>query len=178
MYVKLRDAGTIFHDGSQDATVSGSLPVKVKATPKVKEAVKSGVLTEVDDKAAQIEIEKAAGNDEKVNALKSVENDAKAAVLALEEQIEANKNAHDEALKVANEDLAKTIEESAGLAEQLKASEASVVDLSGKLEKSEKDSASVVADLTGKLEKAVKDLDAKDKAYETVKAELAKANKK
>lgn len=149
MYVKLRDAGTIFHDGSQDATVTGTLPVKVKASAKVKEAVKSGVLVQVEDKAAEIEIEKAAGNDEAVEALKSAETDAKVAIKELEKEVATHEaNAKEHAKNLA--------------------------DVQAELDESKKS----VAELNGKLAQSAKDLEAKDKAYENVKAELAKATKK
>jgi len=59
MYVKLRDAGTIFHDASQNKGVTGSLPAELKATDKVKNAVRAGILLEVKEDEAKAAIKKA-----------------------------------------------------------------------------------------------------------------------
>lgn len=48
MRVKLKDRGTIFHDISQDFTLSGGKTVgECQPTPKVNQAIKAGVLEEL-----------------------------------------------------------------------------------------------------------------------------------
>lgn len=48
VYVKLKDTGSIFHDASQEQTITGTKVVAFKKTGKVKSAIKNGVLVEVD----------------------------------------------------------------------------------------------------------------------------------
>lgn len=61
MYVKLNDKGTIFQDTSANQTVSGNVPVKVRATNRVKSALKNNILTEVKDSEAKAQIKEAQG---------------------------------------------------------------------------------------------------------------------
>lgn len=53
VFVKLKDTGSIFHDASQDGTVTGDKVVELKKTPKVMAAIKGGVLVEA--KASEVE---------------------------------------------------------------------------------------------------------------------------
>lgn len=50
MKVKLKDKGGIFHDASQDATVTGTSVIELKSNKKVQKAIKDGVLVEVTGK--------------------------------------------------------------------------------------------------------------------------------
>ncbi len=53
MYVKLNDKGGLFHDASQDASVTGPLPVEVKKTKRVASALKDQLLVAVPDTEAK-----------------------------------------------------------------------------------------------------------------------------
>lgn len=48
VFVKLRDRGSVFHDNSQDYTVTGEAVHEVKLTSKIETAIRHGVLTKVD----------------------------------------------------------------------------------------------------------------------------------
>ena len=53
VYVKLKDKGGIFHDASQDFTLSGSVTIaETELTPKVAAGLKGGVIEKLADKAA------------------------------------------------------------------------------------------------------------------------------
>lgn len=48
IYVKLKDRGSIFHDASQEATVTGAKVVAVKKTGKVASALRNSLLVQVE----------------------------------------------------------------------------------------------------------------------------------
>lgn len=48
VYVKLKDKGSIFHDASQEKTITGKAVVEMRLTGKVKSAIKNGVLVKTD----------------------------------------------------------------------------------------------------------------------------------
>lgn len=102
-YVRLKDKGTIFHDASQDVSVTGSQIVKAKPTPKLEAGLKGGVIEEVSEeeyKAQKGETSKVtAKTDEKVETLKkeleAKDETYKADLKAKEEAHEADLKAKD-----------------------------------------------------------------------------------
>ncbi len=91
MFVKLKDEGGIFHDASQDATVTGSAVVEVKKTEKVTASIKGGLLVEVSQEDAEKLIAKQEGkkvavkNDAKSTDFKALEKDLETTTTAKEE---------------------------------------------------------------------------------------------
>jgi len=180
MYVILRDKGTIFHDGGQDVSVTGTVPVKVRATPKVNKAVSDGILIKVDDKEAEAQVAKAAG---KAKAGK----DSHAAVAVLEGQVKTLEGELELAGSVASTDketigqLTTAVELATGTITDL---ETANVQLTGDLEKANEELVTLrtgkeAADkLVEQLYKDIKgltaDVAAKDKAYATLKESIAK----
>lgn len=63
VYVKLRDAGSIFHDIVSGVSVVGRAPVEIEVSAKVKEAIKGGALVELTDKEYALAIEAAKEGD-------------------------------------------------------------------------------------------------------------------
>lgn len=55
VYVRLKDKGTIFHDASQDKSVTGAAIEEFTRTEKVSKAIRSGVLVEV----SEVDVKKA-----------------------------------------------------------------------------------------------------------------------
>lgn len=121
MYVRLNDKGSIFHDMSQDVTLTGANPVNVKSTKRVKDAIKSGVLIEVEDKEAKTLL---ASN--KAEASKTASDKTLEAQLA-----EANKRADEAEGKVADAEsaLATALEEKKEVEAQLEEANAKVEEL-------------------------------------------------
>lgn len=174
VYVRLRDTGSIFHDTTQNRAVTGKLPVHVRRTPKVAQAIKDGVLDEVKAADAEAEIAKAKGEAKPEGA-----DTALKAVKA--ENVELKKE--NETVKAKALEDGNLIAELTGSVETLEGERDA---LKGKLETTEEDLKTKTEeynDLKEKfeeLEKTVKTLetDLKDKseAFDNVKGELDKAN--
>lgn len=173
IYVKLRDKGTIFHDGSGNQSITGSLPVEVTLTPKIKNAMQKGRLEKVSDEEAKAIIAKANKNDEtKKQALKSESSK----ISKLEAALEAKQNElviKDEAVTQKDEEIANLKEtiaqgsEGAITAEQFKEVQDALTEANKIVEKLTEANGA----LTLELEEAVS-------VQGNLRAELAKSKKK
>jgi len=147
IYVVLRDKGTIFHDGTQDVSVTGLLPTEVKPTAKITKAIQDGILIKVDEKEAEALIAKDAG---KTKASAKADNDLRDKIAELE---------------ASNKTLTTQAEEAAT---KLKAVEGERDEFKTKVE----EVASINVQLSADLNTAVNDLAAKNEAYDTLKASI------
>ena len=120
IYVKLRDAGTIFNDSSASITVTGKLPVEIaKKSPKVAKAIRNGVLLEVEAKVAEAELAQAAKDGKALSKLKK--SDA-AKVVVMETELAKAKEDNDELTEklLESEEARKELEEAAASDEATK----------------------------------------------------------
>ena len=156
-YVKLRDAGTIFHDASQDISVTGSVPTLLNTTKKVNAAIKGGILIEVKENEAKLAIAEAQGNKEEVAKELNKESDAKVA------EVQGKLN---EANTSITEKDAKIVELETTIADAKKAG-----DEIGQANKE-------IESLNKSNTKLAKDLEASKTALADTKKALAEANKK